>query len=159
MILKAWIKRSSYANALPFPFTSWVCQPPFGRSFTYIKYVDPDPKYDQSPRWAQIDQGPETFVPERVQIGYKDNFYEEPMIDSGFGPYALSRICYETGGIFFTIHPNRNYERDVGRGATEAFASHLQRFFEPEVMERYRPDYLSAAEYQQMLRKSRCEDR
>ncbi len=127
---------------------------PFGRSFTYIKYVDPDPKYDQSPRWAQIDQGPETLMPERVQIGYKDNFYEEPMIDSGFGPYALSRICYETGGIFFTIHPNRNYDRDVSRGSTESFASHLQRFFDPEVMDRYRPDYLSAAEYEQMVRKN-----
>ncbi len=127
---------------------------PFGREFTYIKYVDPDPKFDQSPQWAQIDQGPETLAPERVQIGYKDNFFEEPTIDSGFGPYALSRICYETGGIFFTIHPNRKYDRDIGRGTTKAFASHLQRFFDPEIMERYRPDYLSLAEYEQAVRKS-----
>jgi hypothetical protein len=127
---------------------------PFGRPFTYIKYVDPDPRFDQSPQWAQIDQGPETWVPERIQLGYKDNYYQEPVIDSGFGPYALSRLCYESGGIFFTIHPNRKYDGDVGENATEAFASRLQRFFDPVVMERYQPDYLSAAEYEQMLRKS-----
>lgn len=127
---------------------------PFGRPFTYIKYVDPDPRFDQSVQWAQIDQGPETWMPERVQLGYKDNYYEEPMIDSGFGPYALSRLCYETGGIFFTIHPNRKYDGDVGENATETFASRLQRFFDPTVMERYRPDYLSAEEYEDMLRKS-----
>lgn len=42
---------------------------PFGREFTYIKFVDPDPKYDQTPDWRQVDQGPETLVPERVQLG------------------------------------------------------------------------------------------
>ncbi len=64
---------------------------PFGREFTYIKYVDPDPKFDQTPQWAQVDQGPESLMPERVKLGYRDNFYEEPVMDSGFGPYALSR--------------------------------------------------------------------
>ena len=127
---------------------------PFGRDFTYIKYVDPDPKFDQSDQWAQIDQGPETLVAERVKIGYKENFYEEPMIDSGFGPYALSRLSYETGGIFFTIHPSRKYDQDVNRGSIESFSSHLQRFFDPDLMTRYRPDYLSAAEYEAMLRKN-----
>ena len=124
---------------------------PFGREFTYIKYVDPDPKFDQTPQWAQIDQGPETLMPERVKIGYKEDFFEEPIIDSGFGPFALSRICYETGGIFFTIHPNRSYGNDIGRGATQPFASHLKRFFDPEVMDRYRPDYVSVAEYRERL--------
>ncbi len=69
---------------------------PFGRDFTYLKYVDPDPKYDQSEQWGQIDQGPETLLPERVQIGFENNYYEEPIIDSGFGPYSISRLCYET---------------------------------------------------------------
>ncbi len=127
---------------------------PFGRTATFIKYVDPDPKYDQSPQWAQIDQGPETILPERVSLGYEDNFYEEPMLDSGFGPYAISRACYETGGMYFTIHPNRRYDRDLSKGQTDAFASYMQRFFDPEKMAKYKPDYLTEAAYMQQVSKS-----
>ena len=52
---------------------------PFGREHSLVKYVDPDPKYDQSPQWAQVDQGPETFLPERVQVGFTANFEAEPV--------------------------------------------------------------------------------
>jgi hypothetical protein len=127
---------------------------PFGRTATFIKYVDPDPKFDQTPQWAQIDQGPETILPERVALGYEDNFYEEPMLDSGFGPYAISRACYETGGMYFTIHPNRRYDRDLSKGQTDAFASYMQRFFDPEKMAKYKPDYLTEAAYMQQVAKS-----
>jgi len=120
---------------------------PFGREFTYVKYVDPDPKFDQTPQWAQVDQGPESLAPERVKLGYRDNFYEEPVMDSGFGPYALSRLTYETGGIYFTVHPNRQLNRRVVRREIEAFASDLEYFFDPEVMTKYRPDYVSKDDY------------
>lgn len=120
---------------------------PFGREFTYIKYVDPDPKYDQSPQWAQVDQGPESLMPERVKLGYRDNFYEEPVMDSGFGPYALSRLAYETGGIYFTVHPNRRFNSRVGRREIDPFASNLEYFFDPEIMAKYRPDYVSKEDY------------
>ncbi|TWU60867.1 hypothetical protein Poly51_11490 [Rubripirellula tenax] len=120
---------------------------PFGRQHTLVKYVDPDPKYDQSPQWAEVDQGPETYLPERVQVGFTGNFEQEPVIDSGFGPYALTRLCYETGGIYFTVHPNRNVNREVRRGEVDAFASDLKYFFDPLAMSRYRPDYLSQSDY------------
>ncbi len=120
---------------------------PFGRQNTLVKYVDPDPKYDQTPRWAQVDQGPETFLPERVQVGFTGNFQQEPVIDSGFGPYALTRLCYETGGIYFTVHPNRNVNRRVRRGEVEAYSANLEYFFDPLKMSRYRPDYLSQTDY------------
>ncbi len=127
---------------------------PFGREFTYIKFVDPDPKFDQTPDWRQVDQGPETLLPERVQLGYQDNYFEEPVIDSGFGPYALARMCYETGGIYFSIHPNRQVGKKIDAGKIEAFASRLSYFFSPEVMDLYRPDYLSEAEYMSKVKKS-----
>lgn len=127
---------------------------PFGREFTYIKFVDPDPKYDQTPDWRQVDQGPETLVPERVQLGYQDNYFEEPVIDSGFGPYALSRMCYETGGIYFSIHPNRKVGQRVQANEVEAFASRMSYFFSPDVMEAYRPDYLPDSEYLNRIKKS-----
>lgn len=127
---------------------------PFGREFTYIKFVDPDPKYDQTPDWRQVDQGPETLVPERVQLGYQDNYFEEPVIDSGFGPYALSRMCYETGGIYFSIHPNRKTGRRIDNREVEAFASRMSYFFDPETMESYRPDYVPDSEYLSRIQKS-----
>lgn len=127
---------------------------PFGREFTYIKFVDPDPKFDQTPDWRQVDQGPETLMPERVQLGYQENYYEEPVIDSGFGPYALSRMCYETGGIYFSIHPNRQVGKRIDAGNIETFASRMSYFFSPDVMDRYRPDYLPATEYMTKIKKS-----
>lgn len=127
---------------------------PFGREHTLVKYVDPDPKYDQSPQFAQVDQGPETFLPERVQVGFTGNFKREPVLDSGFGPYALTRLCYETGGIYFTVHPNRNTERRVRRYELEPFTADLQYFFDPKVMSRYRPDYLSPEDYTKQVKRS-----
>lgn len=128
---------------------------PFGREHTYVKYVDPDPKFDQTPNWAEVDQGPESMMPERVKLGYKDNYYEEPIMDSGFGPYALCRLAYETGGIYFTVHPNRKYNRRVPGREIEAFASNLEYFFDPEAMTKYRPDYVSKEDYLEKVKESR----
>lgn len=127
---------------------------PFGREHTLVKYVDPDPNYDQTPQFAQVDQGPESWMPERVQVGFTGDFQQEPVIDSGFGPYALTRLCYETGGIYFTVHPNRNTERRVGRGELAPFASELKYFFDPVVMARYRPDYVSPDDYAKEVKRS-----
>jgi hypothetical protein len=127
---------------------------PFGREFSYVKYVDPDPTYDQTPRWAPVDQGPESILPERVKLGQREDLFEEPVIDSGFGPYALSRLAYETGGIYFTVHPNRRIGGRVRRSEIDPFASDLQYFFDPEVMSKYRPDYVTQSEYMQRISQS-----
>ena len=120
---------------------------PFGRRETLVKYIDPDPKYDQSVQWASVDQGPESFLPERVQLPFTANFQEEPKIDSGFGPYALTRLSYETGGIYFNVHPNRNVARRVRKRDVAAYASDIEYFFDPAAMSRYRPDYLAPQDY------------
>lgn len=119
---------------------------PFGRDETLVKWVDPDPKYDQTPQWGRVSQGPESMFPEIVKLRFMGSGDPDP-IDSGFGPFSLTRLCYETGGIYFAVHPNRNVNRAVGRRETSAFSAHLEHFFDPEVMRRYRPDYLPAKEY------------
>ncbi len=124
---------------------------PFGRDTTYVKYVDPDPKYDQTPQWAEVDQGPESIMPERVKLGFRDDYYREPVIDSGFGPFALSRLTYETGGIYFTVHSNRRTGRRVRRSEVDPFSSNLEYFFDPEVMVKYRPDYVDTKEYKKRV--------
>lgn len=127
---------------------------PFGRDIAYVKYVDPDPKFDQSPQWAEVDQGPESVLPERVRLGFRDDYANEPVLDSGFGPYALSRVAYETGGIYFTVHPNRRVGRRVKKGDISPFASKLEYFFDPETMDKYRPDYVAAEDYMKRLSES-----
>lgn len=129
---------------------------PFGRRETLVKWVDPDPDYDQTPQWGEVMQGPETLLPERLRLTFTGGPESEAPIDSGFGPYALTRLCYETGGIYFAVHPNRNIHRRVSRGETADFAAHLTRFFDPQVMRRYRPDYVPVDEYQRRVKVNRA---
>ncbi len=126
---------------------------PFGRREANIKYVDPDPKYDQSVQWIGVRQGPESYLPELVKIGSIDS--EEPM-DSGFGPYSLTRLCYETGGVFFAVHPNRDERREVSRRETAVLSAQLSFFFDPQIMLNYRPDYVSIKEYQKLLTENKA---
>jgi hypothetical protein len=124
---------------------------PFGRKETLMKWVDPDPKYDQSAKWGVVDQGPESLLPERIKLNFSGSKEEDLAIDSGFGPYSLTRLCVETGGIYFSVHPNRDVRRAVSRQETQAFSSHISHFFDPATMRRYRPDYVSANEYKKRV--------
>ncbi|MCA9263697.1 MAG: VWA domain-containing protein [Planctomycetales bacterium] len=121
---------------------------PFGRDKALVKWVDPDPNFDQTPQWGEVDQGPESLYPERLKLHFATEDGDTEIIDSGFGPYALTRLCFETGGIYFTVHPNRMEERRIPGGQVEAFSAHINYFFDPEIMRKYRPDYVSLAEYQ-----------
>lgn len=120
---------------------------PFGRPETLLKWIDPDPQYDQSERWARISQGPESALPERLRMDLTGDFDDLELIDSGFGPFHLTRLCYESGGIYFAIHPNRNVGRQVSRAEISPYSSALRYFFDPEVMRYYKPDYVSHESY------------
>jgi hypothetical protein len=129
---------------------------PFGRRESKMKWVDPDPQFDQTPQWGVVEQGPESFLPERIKLSFTGTREDEEDIDSGFGPFALTRLCFETGGIYFAVHPNRNVNREVTRRETEAFSSYLTRFYDPEVMRKYRPDYVSVNEYQKRAKQNQA---
>lgn len=124
---------------------------PFGRRSAYVKYVDPDPRFDQRPQWVPVDMGPETLLPERLKLDVASRG-RDSLIDSGFGPYALTRLCYETGGLYFAAHPNRTVGEKVSAAATDNLSAHFQRFFNPLAMRRYQPDYLPVEEYLQLAR-------
>lgn len=138
-------------NKLQMPVYVVGVPAPFGRPETKVKWVDPDPEFDQTPQWAIVSQGPETIYPERLQLDFTGTFDDLDMIDSGFGPFHLTRLAYETGGIYFAVHPNRNTDRRVKRWETKSYSAHLQYFFDPQVMRRYRPDYVSINSYQSRL--------
>lgn len=120
---------------------------PFGLEETQVKWVDPDPEYDQTPQWGRVNQGPESLFSERLEFSFAAYSEQVDPMDSGFGPFALTRLCYETGGIYFAVHPNRDVHRQVSGEEIEPFSAHLKYFFDPQVMRRYRPDYVSADEY------------
>ena len=113
---------------------------PFGLSSIQFKYVDPDPKFDQNEKWVEINQGPETLF--KMTLDLHSLPIDESGLDSGFGPYALSKICVDTGGIYFAVHPNRNENR-VSKKEISPLSSYISVFFDNAVMKKYSPDYRS----------------
>lgn len=131
---------------------------PFGREKAFVRYVHPDSeRYDQTPQDVPVDQGPESLLPERIQLGFIGGENDRlENFDSGFGPFGLTRLAYQTGGMYFTVHPNRTTQRNVTRRGTAAMSSYLSRFFDPREMRRYRPDYVTVKEYRQKLVRNRA---
>ena len=69
-------------------------------------------------------RGPETLYPESLRLAFWGaNDYDLQNMSSGFGPYALTRLCAETNGLYFIA--------SEGRGKN----------FDPQVMRNYAPDY------------------
>jgi hypothetical protein len=90
-------------------------------------------------------------MPELLKLRFAQQGDEEELLDSGFGPYALTRLCYETGGLYFASHPNRAVGRRISGDETSNLSAHISMFFEPDAMRRYQPDYLPAQEYLRLL--------
>ena len=122
---------------------------PFGMREVRMKYVEFDPKFDagEDEQWAVIEQGPETLFPEVVRV--RSGAREDEAIDSGFGPFSLSKLCAETGGIYFRVHPNSGERGRVTNQMVAPMAAQIRYFFDPDVMQAYQPDYVSAAKLQQ----------
>ena len=127
---------------------------PFGMREVRIKFKEFDPKYDNDVQWAAVEQGPESLYPEMVRVR-SGREADEP-IDSGFGPFSLSKLCAETGGIYFCVHANRNAAGRVADREVADMASGLRYFFDSEAMRAYRPDYQSAAKIDQLLAGNRA---
>ncbi len=129
---------------------------PFGRETAYVKWIDPDPNFDQRPQWVPVSLGPETLLPEVLKLHFVGAGRQDELLDSGFGPYGLTKLCYETGGLYFAVHPNRVVGRHVSGYETNNLTAHIAAFFEPEAMKKYQPDYFSEREYRRQLGKNRA---
>jgi len=127
---------------------------PFGMREVRMKFKEFDPTYADDVQWAVVEQGPESLYPEVVRVR-SGREADEP-IDSGFGPFSLSKLCVETGGIYFCVHANRDATGRVADGEVANMAAGLRYFFDPEVMRAYRPDYEPAAKVDQLLTGNRA---
>jgi hypothetical protein len=132
---------SKLCQGLGFPVYVVGVPAPFGMAKVQMKYVEFDPTYSQGEQWVEIEQGPETLYPEVVRV--RSGRLADDAIDSGYGPYALSRLCAETGGIYFRVHANSAARGRVTNEGTAPLSSRLRYFFDPEVMRQYQPDYAS----------------
>lgn len=130
---------------------------PFGRETAYVKWVDPDPDFDQRPQWVPVTLGPETLLPEVLKLHFVGSRGYEDLLDSGFGPYGLTKLCYETGGLYFAVHPNRKVGRYISGNETQNLTAHFASFFDPDTMKRYQPDYFSQREYRRQLESNRAQ--
>lgn len=125
---------------------------PFGRVESYVRYVDPDPKYDQRPQYLPVRQGPESWTAERLRLGYFGNRdFNGPTLDSGFGPFGLTRLSAETGGFYIAVHPFRVQAGRANRDVDAEMTANIDYFFDERLMRRYRPDYVPSGEYRRRL--------
>ena len=138
---------AQYCRKLGVPVYVVGVPAPFGMREVRMKYVEFDPKFDSEEQWAVIEQGPETLFSEVVRV--RTGAGEDEAIDSGFGPFSLSKLCAETGGMYFRVHANSGERGRVTSQMVAPMASQLHYFFDPDVMQAYQPDYVSATKLQQ----------
>lgn len=104
----------------------------FGRTKNYVTYVDPKSK--QVYYGLAVDQGPESIMLEQIHMPFWYGGPQYDILEAGFGPYALSRLAAETGGIYFIT---RFDTRRLG--------------FDPARMREYRPDWIPRARYEKQI--------
>jgi hypothetical protein len=126
----------SAANAAKMPVYVLGSPALFGRIDGFMDYIDPQTK--QTFRHLPVRQGPEAAVVENIRLPFWYDGPQYDMMDSGFGPYALSRLAGATGGIYFITRMNANNRIN----------------FDPAGMREYKPDWVSKDQYMAMLNKN-----
>ncbi|MBY0397505.1 MAG: VWA domain-containing protein [Thermoleophilia bacterium] len=117
------------ANRAKTPVFVLGSQALFGQTEGKVNYTDP--KTGRTFYGLKVRQGPESVVPEQIRLPFWYGGDQFEQLESGFGPYALSRLAGATGGIYFVT---RLGERRMG--------------FDPAVMREYRPDWYSRPKYE-----------
>lgn len=105
----------------------------FGREKGFVRYkweFDGENFEEDIP----VDQGPETAMAEGLQLPFWTNTPRDlTRMSSGYGPYTLSRLTAETGGIFLI--------------ADDAVGDK----WDQQIMRRYLPDYRPESEYMKQV--------
>lgn len=104
--------------------------------------------------------GPESLFPERVHLplpasgfGFRSAELDD-LVESGFGPFAIERLCRAGGGTFLPVR--RSGGSFVGFGGARLWPTGAEASFDPAVVSRYAPDYVSADDYKKLLAGSKA---
>lgn len=109
----------------------------FGREKSRISFKD-----DKGYQWENciVDQGPETVRAERLQLRFWGRTNRDlDRLSANYGPFALTRLCAETGGLFLITEHSQGAAR-----------------FPSDVMRNYRPYYGTIAGYVNDLARNRA---
>jgi hypothetical protein len=102
--------------------------------------------------------GPESLLSERVDIdnwkGHYATSLVSHLIDSGFGPFALERLCRASRGQFFALRADRGYGYRPTSSNTWPTGDEMR--FDDKVVSRYAPDYVSETEYRKLLAENKA---
>ncbi len=96
----------------------------FGKREGYVDYRDEMDGYVH--RNVVVDQGPESAFPHQIKLAFwggEGVGGQLLRMSAGYGPYGLTRLCAETGGMFFITDENKGFKFDMA------------------VMREYSPDY------------------
>ena len=105
----------------------------FGREKGFVRYKW-EYENEEFEEDIPVDQGPETAMAEGLQLPFWTNTPRDlTRMSSGYGPYTLSRLTAETGGIFLI--------------ADDAVGDK----WDAQIMRQYVPDYRPQAEYMKQL--------
>ncbi len=105
----------------------------FGRGigFVHMKWEADGEQFEGD---LEADMGPETVAAEGLQLPFwTAGARGLERMSSGYGPYTLSRLCTETGGVFFVAEDNNRFNWDSG------------------IMRQYAPDYRPQRDYERQL--------
>jgi hypothetical protein len=102
--------------------------------------------------------GPESVLSERVDIDnwmtHRDARTNTDLIDSGFGPHALERLCRASRGQFIAIRPRDGFGYGGIGGQSWPPGGELR--FDESVVSKYAPDYVSLPDYQKLLTENKA---
>lgn len=117
--------------------------------------IDADDTQESDPgAWRPIRQGPETRALERINLsfyGYEEDLY---LLDSGFGPFGLERLCRASGGAFLAVRSRE--ARDFAFRRSDSWPRPGMSAPDPAVMRRYLPEPLNNDVYQAQLESNRA---
>ena len=99
--------------------------------------------------WQAIQQGPESRGRERLDLEFSGHLSLQ-LLDSGFGPFALERLCRATGGRFLALRPPPSDGPHFATPTTAWPRGDIPQF-DSEVMRRYAPDDLSQSDYDTLV--------
>lgn len=111
---------------------------PFGKEKTTVTWTytaEEGGGSDELP----VDQGPESVFPDSLRLPFFGvNGGDLEKMSAGYGPYALTRLCSETGGVFLIA--------DEGNGKR----------YDPNIMRNYQPDYRPIRIVEQDIKKNKA---
>ncbi len=117
--------------------------------------ADPPATTTSHDAWRPIRQGPESRYLERIALAFDGFDSGLELLDSGFGPFALQRLCQESGGELLAVRRpgERSYSPTASRRSWPT-ADIVP--YDRHVMRRYAPDMVDEAGYQQLLSQNRA---